>query len=311
MATTIEYRGSNMDASGAAVQGAAGTGAATAGDQNSLMSTVTEIPKAVVKKSLDLINKYVGVPEWVALHPLLAHYLAEALGTFLFVLTATLVVMNNPVVKDHPESNIDFIPIGFMLMTMVFAFGYISGGHFNPSVTFAVFLAKKDERLKLAGYMLCQCGGAFAAGLVGMLVEGSDVVAYPHPTGSTSEFIRRSLFSEFIFAFALSVVVLTVAYSAQRANFFYGFSIGMVVLCGIASVGGVSGGAFNPALATGLQVTQCFVGKCEAVLTLWVYWVAPFMGAMLASYIFQNLTLPNGQPVFEQATPASPPASPA
>jgi glycerol uptake facilitator-like aquaporin len=264
-----------------------------------LAGKVLAIPGAVVSKSLDVINKYVGIPDFVALHPLLAHYLAEALGTFIFVLTVALVNMNNPTIPNHPESNIDFMPIGFMLMTMVFTFGYISGGHFNPCVTFGVWLAKKDERLKLTGYLLCQCGGAFGAGLVAMLLQGSRDVAYPHPSGSTSVFMRKSFFSEFIFSFALSFVVLLVAYSSQRANFFYGFCIGMVVLAGAASVGGISGGSFNPAVATGLQVTQCFVGKCEALLTIWVYWLAPMLAAALASFIFQNLTLPNGLPVFD------------
>lgn len=265
-----------------------------------IATTLIAIPTAVVGKSLDIINKYVGIPDFVALHPLLAHYLAESIGTFLFVLTIALVNMNNPVIPGHPESNVDFIPIGFMLMTMVFTFGYISGGHLNPAVTFAVWLARKDERLKLTGYLLCQCGGAFGAGLIAMLIQGSEDIAYPHPVGSTGEFMRKSFFSEFIFTFALSFVVLNVAYSSQKGNFFYGFCIGMVVLSGAASVGGISGGSFNPAVATGLMVTQCFVGKCEALIsTWWIYWLAPMLGAACSSFIFQNLSLPNGLPVFD------------
>jgi glycerol uptake facilitator-like aquaporin len=301
---TIEFQGNPSVAPTSAAPAAAPAAANATDDTLNVM----DIPVALVNNSLEIINKYVGVPEWVALHPLLAHYVAEALGTFLFVLTASLVVMNNPIIPDHPESNIDFIPIGFMLMTVVFTFGYVSGGHFNCAVTFSVWLVKKDERLKLTGYFLCQCGGAFGAGLVAMLIEGSDNIAYPHPTGSTGDFIRRTLFAEFLVTFALCLVVLTVAYSTQRGNFFYGFCIGMVVLAGVASVGGISGGAFNPSLATGLQVTQCFMGKCDAVLTLWMYWVAPFIGAALASYIFVNLTLPNGQPVFVDDAPAAAPA---
>lgn len=270
---------------------------------DNVISTIVEVPTVVIGKSLEMINKYVGIPEWVALHPLLAHYLAETLGTYLLVLTAALVLMNNPTIPNHPESNISFLPIGFMLMVLVFTFGYISGGHFNPCVTFGVWLAKRNERMKLSGYMLCQVGGAFGAGITTMLLEENPSgIAYPHPSGgSTGDFIRRSFFSEFIITFALSFVVLITSYSTQRANFFYGFCIGMTVLAGVSCVGGVSGGAFNPALATGLQVTQCLLGNCDSLVTLWLYWVAPFLAAGLASYIFQNLTLSNGQPVFDQS----------
>jgi glycerol uptake facilitator-like aquaporin len=236
----------------------------------------------------------VGVPDWIALHPLIAHYAAECLGTFVFTLTFALVAMNNPSAAGKPDTNITALPVGFAFMALVFTFGYISGGHFNPAVTAAVLIIERD--VKHLGYMLCQCGGALGAGFVAMMVAGDQDLIVPHIANNDSVAIRRAVFAEFIFAFALAVVVLNVAHSRQRDNFFYGFSIGMVVLAGTAAVGGVSGGAFNPAVATGLQLSACFFGKCEPLAYVWLYWVAPMLGAALAAGVFSQLDK-DGAPV--------------
>lgn len=229
-----------------------------------------------------VITALTTVPDWVSLHPLLAHYVSEGVGTFFFALSIALVGKNN-------SSLVAPIPIGFMLMAMVFTFGYISGGHFNPAVSFAVMLTKMDDKWKLLGYMVCQTGAALGAGIVAMIVEGNRDLVVPKVHGNQAEYVRKGLFAELIFSFALATVVLHVAYSRQKHNFFYGFSIGMVVLAGASAVGGVSGGAFNPAIATGLQAAACIVGRCEALMHFWLYWVAPCTGAGLASVVFLQM----------------------
>jgi len=251
---------------------------------------IVDVSKEILGKGLDLLNEVVTVPDWIALHPLLAHYFAEACGTFLFVLTIALVGINNPVVPGHPETNMQPIPIGFMLMCMVFTFGYISGGHFNPAITFAVWLVKRDERVRSIGYVVCQCGASFGAGIVAMIIQGTTNIPAPSISSSSSVYIRQGLFAELIFTFALAMVVLNVAYSRQRANFFYGFAIGFVIVAGISSVGSVTGGAFNPAVATGLQAALCFTNQCSGLLLVWVYWIAPMLGAGLAAILFVNLS---------------------
>lgn len=235
----------------------------------------------------DMLNKVVGVPDWIALHPLLASYFAEGLGTFIFALTVALVGINNPHIPSKPETNITAIPISFMLMCMVFTFGYISGGHFNPAVTFAVWVAKRDNLVKALIYMLCQTGAAFGAGIVAMIISGNRGILVPNVKDNDLTYVRKGLFAELIYTFALATVVLHVACSKQRANFFYGFAIGMTVCAGICAVGGVSGGAFNPAIATGLQFAVCFSGKtCDYIMHAWIYWLAPLLGAGLAAGLF-------------------------
>ena len=230
---------------------------------------------------------FLAVPDWVVLHPLLGCYLAEAIGTFVFTLTVALCQVNNTMLPNQPQTNIVSLPIGFMLMCMVFTFGYISGAHFNPAITVAVFLSRKLELKKAVGYIICQCGAALGAGLVAMIIQGSNNISVPHAAQLSS-----GLFGELIYTFALSTVVLHVAYSTQKANFFYGFAIGMTVTAGVAATSSVSSGVFNPAVATGLQVAFCLTGSCAYFLTFWVFWVAPLLGAAIASAIFCNMHQP-------------------
>lgn len=95
-----------------------------------------------------------------------------------------------------------------------------------------------------------------------------------------------------IFTFAIALVVLNIAYSRQRDKFFYGFAIGLTLAAGSASVGRISGGAFNPAAATGLQLAICLTGSCDELKSFWIYWLAPVIGASLAALIFSQMSQP-------------------
>jgi hypothetical protein len=80
---------------------------------------------------------------------------------------------------------------------------------------------------------------------------------------------------------------MQVACSRQKENQFYGFAIGMTVLAGAMTVGNVSGGAFNPAVSTGLQLVQCCVtGHCQALGYIWMYCISHFGAAALAAGCF-------------------------
>ena len=250
--------------------------------------------RAIARKALQSEFDFLAVPDWVRLHPLLGAYLAEATGTFIFVLTIGLVTINNPTTKGMPETNITPIPIGFMLMCMVFTFGYISGGHFNPAVTAAVALAGKMHYARAIGYILCQTGAAFGAGVFSMIMQGSEDIVVP-TVENNGGLIREGIFAELIYTFALTTVVLNVAYSKQKENFFYGFAIGMVIVAGVSAVGGVSGGAFNPAVATGLQAAVCLVGNCQPLMHFWLYWTSPMIGAVLSTILYRQLWQPEDE----------------
>lgn len=304
--TVTNYTDQEMSPRGVSPRRGGGSGQVTprSSKQTTELSAVDEERRKrreAAIKALESEFDFLAVPDWIHLHPLLGAYLAEGLGTFFFVLTIALVVINNPSIKGRPETNIDAIPIGFMLMSMVFTFGYISGGHFNPAVTFAVMLARKMSILRGLMYIVIQCGSSLGAGIVAMVITGSNDIIVPDVQNDAT-YIRKGIFAELVYTFALATVVLNVAYSQQKKNFFYGFAIGMTVMAGAAAVGGVSGGAFNPAVATGLQVAVCLTGRCEPLLHFWLYWASPAVGALLAAALFAVMWQPEeeGEEVSEE-----------
>jgi len=171
-------------------------------------------------------------------------YLVEFIGTFFLVFTVGSTVISPGAGALAP------LAIGASLMVMIFAGGHVSGGHFNPAVTLAVWIRGKCETRDVVPYWVAQILAALAAAaLVGKLkMEGA---ATPLALAGW----KPAFVAEFLFTFALCWVVLNVATSKGTANnSFYGLAIGMTVMTGAFAVGNVSGGAFNPAVATGISV---------------------------------------------------------
>jgi aquaporin Z len=197
-------------------------------------------------------------------------YLVEFIGTFFLVLTIGSVVIEPGAGQLAP------LAIGSALMVMVFAGGHVSGGHYNPAVTLAVFLRGKCPAADVLPYMVAQAlAGAAAAGIVLFLKQGPTVTPM-EPDAA------RALLAELLFTFALCYVVLNVATAkGTSGNSFYGLAIGFTVLAGAYSVGAISGGAFNPAVAVGITVMGL-----SKLANIWIYLAANFAAAVLAALAF-------------------------
>jgi aquaporin Z len=171
--------------------------------------------------------------------------LVELIGTFFLVFTVGMAVTN--------AGDLAPLAIGSVLMVMVFAGGHISGAHYNPAVTMAVWLRGRASSADLVAYWIAQLAGAGLAGLVVVqLVERSTTAFSP-------EVAWQALLVEFLFTFALAYVVLHTATSkGTDGNSYYGLAIGFTLVAGIYSVGAISGGAFNPAVVVGGWVTNAF-----------------------------------------------------
>jgi aquaporin Z len=164
-------------------------------------------------------------------------------------------------------------------MVMIFAGGHISGGHFNPAVTLGVWLRGKCKTKDVVPYMVFQAIGASLAALAVKFLKGGAVVAPLQPA------TIPALLAEFLFTFALVYVVLNVATAkGTSGNSFYGLAIGFTVMVGAFSVGNISGGAFNPAVAVGISVMGL-----SAWANIWIYLVAEFAGAAVAAGAFNAL----------------------
>jgi aquaporin Z len=196
-------------------------------------------------------------------------YLVEFIGTFFLVFTVGMSVRSGAPLAP--------IAIGASLMIMVFAGGHVSGGHFNPAVSLAVFLRGKLEAKDLVPYWIAQfVAGLAAACLVSFLFQGRPLLPALHGT-------VPSAIVEFLFTFALGWVVLNVAtHKSTAGNSFYGVAIGMTVMTGAVAVGGVSGGAFNPAVGLGV-----FTMGLESAKQLGVYVVADLAGGAVAALTYK------------------------
>ena len=197
--------------------------------------------------------------------------LMEFIGTLFLVLVIGLTVIAPGAGPLAP------LAIGAMLMVMVYAGGHVSGAHYNPAVTVAVWLRGKCPAKDVPVYIAAQMAGAVVAALlVGWLKRGSPVdVARPE---ALPAFLAESLFT-----FALSFVVLSVATSKKTAgNSYFGLAIGGTVMAAAYAAGHISGGAFNPAVAVGLTIMGL-----SAASHLWIFLLGNFAGGALAAVAFR------------------------
>ena len=198
-------------------------------------------------------------------------YLTEFIGTFFLVFTIGCTVMGGAAGVIPP------LAIGAALRVMVYAGGHVSGAHYNPAVTVALFIRGKCPAGDVVPYWAAQLAGAGLAAAAALYVTGKSPV--PGPLSA----VGPALVAEFLFTFALAYVVLNVATAkGTSGNSFYGLAIGMTVMTGAFAVGSISGGVFNPAVAVGISVMGL-----SAWSSLWVYLVATFGGAALAAVVFK------------------------
>jgi aquaporin Z len=200
-------------------------------------------------------------------------YIAEFIGTFFLVLTVGCTIIPGAAGVVPP------LAIGAALMVMVFATGHISGGHLNPAVTLAVFLRGRCPGTDVILYWIAQVAAGVVAALLAVFLCGK--------SGTPMEIksVPAAFVAEFLFTFALAFVMLNVATAKGTANnSFYGLAIGMTVMVGAFAVGGISGGAFNPAVAVGVGVM-----KLVRFSQIWIHIVADLAGGAFAAFTFKAL----------------------
>jgi aquaporin Z len=200
-------------------------------------------------------------------------YIMEFIGTFFLLLTIGCSVIIGGAGVVAP------LAIGSILMVMIYAGGHLSGGHYNPAVTLAVWIRGRCASKDVVPYWVAQLIGAVIAALVLNYLRGEHVAApmklAPGP----------ALLAEFLFTFALAFVVLNVATAkGTSGNSFYGLAIGFTVFAGASAVGSISSAAFNPAVAVGISIMGL-----SAWVNLWIYLVANFAGGTAAGLLFKFL----------------------
>jgi aquaporin Z len=192
----------------------------------------------------------------------------EFIGTFFLVFTVGM--------ATKTAGSFAPLAIGAVLMVMIFAGGHVSGGHYNPAVSTAVLLRGRMARSEYVVYVVTQLLAGIVAALV-VIALGYDPLT-PMRTGA----IGSMLIVEFLFTFAVAYVVLNVATArATEGNSFYGLAIGFTLATGAFTVGSISGGAFNPAVALGASLIGLFTWS-----HIWIYIVANLLGGAAAAGAF-------------------------
>lgn len=191
-------------------------------------------------------------------------YGGECIGTFL--LTCAVLITANP------------LAVGLMLAALVYVGASISGGHYNPAVTIALWLQGKFSLYHVPGYLVAQVLGAFGGGIFSYYLLGKIVFAAP----LASLGFMRPLMIEMMGAFLFVLVVLETTISDHDSRASKSLMIGLG-LATVAFLGGTfSGGAFNPAVGIGPLFFDFLMGG-KGYQFIPLYLIGPLGGCIVAS----------------------------
>ena len=203
--------------------------------------------------------------------------LAEAVGTFALVFAGCGAIMVDA--KTHQLGHVGVaITFGLVIMFGIYAVGHISGAHFNPSVTLAFALSRHFPWSRAVGYWGAQLVGALLAAAIlrGSLGNVADVGA-TLPSGSQGQAFLWELILTFFLMFVIMAVATDTRAVGEAAAIAIGGTVGLDAMFG----GPITGASMNPARSIGPALVS---GNLHA---LWLYIVAPILGASLAALTYQ------------------------
>jgi len=218
---------------------------------------------------------------------------AEFLGTFWLTLGGCGSAV---LAAAFPELGIGFVGVslafGLTVLTGAYAFGPISGGHFNPAVSVGLMLGGRFRAAELPGYVIAQVLGAIvAAGVLYLIATGkpgAEVGGFAtngygeHSPGGYG--LTAALLTEVVLT-AVFLLVILGATARRAAAGFGGLAIGLcLTLIHLISIP-VTNTSVNPARSTG----PALFGPSIAIDQLWLFWVAPIAGAALGALIWRAL----------------------
>ena len=225
---------------------------------------------------------------------------AEFIGTFWLVFAGCGSAV---LAAGVPEVGIGFVGVslafGLSVLTMAYAVGSISGGHFNPAVTLGLVLAGRAEARELVPYWIAQLlGGVLGAGILYIIASG---VAGYTPGGFASNGydtlspggygMLAALVAEVVLTAVFLLVILGSTSKAAPAGFApiaIGLSLTLIHLISIP----VTNTSVNPARSTAAAI----FAQNGAIGQLWLFWLAPLVGAALGALIWRYILAPGETP---------------
>lgn len=214
--------------------------------------------------------------------PLSKRLAAECLGTFGFFLTAfmgivTLVTQGVTAIQSLGIA----AGFGFGLAAMIFAFGQISGGHFNPAVTLGLAAARKHPPSEILPYWAAQIVGGLIASLLILVLWTQEIVSKTVNTPGHGVSDGKAFVIEALFTMLFVLVIATVA-TDERAPWkgvFAPFAIGLFIFTAGTVAGPISGFSFNPARSLAPAIAA---GDFSHI---WIYLLAPLLGGVVGGLI--------------------------
>ena len=200
-----------------------------------------------------------------------------------------------------PELGIGFagvaLAFGLTVLTMAYAVGHISGGHFNPAVSFGLWAGGRFPAKDLLPYIIAQCIGAIAAagtlyiiasGKAGFVIDATKAGAFASngfdafsPDGYS---LATAFIAEFVLTLFFLLIILGASDKCANTNF-CGIAIGLALtLIHLISIP-ITNTSVNPARSLSQAV---FVGG-EPLSQVWLFWVAPILGGIVGGFIYKNL----------------------
>ena len=212
-------------------------------------------------------------------------FLAEFIGTAFLVFIVTGISVFGS--SNYLVYNGSF-EAAFVLTSMIYIFGRISGAHFNPAVTIPMFLRKKITEKECCYYVCAQILGAFLGSIfVALCNKGNFKDLAGNVVGGKEEFwdFFSSCFIEIILTFGLVFVIFASTIKENNFGNLTGFIVGIsLYFLGIAG-SRVSGGSLNPARSIAPAVIMAIKGEYDPIKHLWVYIIAPITGGIVAGYL--------------------------
>ena len=215
-------------------------------------------------------------------------FLAELIGTFALVFFGAGAILTAHVAEPVGTTGIAFAH-GIAILVMVYAFGHISGGHFNPAVTFGALVTRRISPGGFISYLVAQLLGAVLAAWVLCAAHGGPTDAHlGTPALAAGLSPIKGMLLEALMAFMLVTVIAGTAIDGRAPRGFAGLAIGLTLVGNILAGGGLTGASFNPARAFGPALVA------GAWQDQWVYWVGPLLGGAIAALLYERFFLERG-----------------
>lgn len=202
---------------------------------------------------------------------------AEFVGTFAMVFCGTAAMAVNETTGAVAHEGVA-ITWGLIVMAMIYAFGELSGAHFNPAVTVSFVLAKRFSWEKVPGYVISQGLGAISASLaVTALLPESEFIGATLPTIPH----YAAFWLEMLLSFFLMITILHISTGSKEIGPVAGLAIGGVILLEAMFAGPLTNASMNPVRSLG----PALIGNHWE--PMWLYLTAPFVGMAVAVLAFR------------------------